>query len=187
MIGQAAPTDPLAAYAQRTTELEAQVAELKRRLSVPYAAPLALVDSGTYTPTLTGMVAGTGGSPANTAIWVYTGGPNTGDIGHLHLEWLFRFGSSGQTFPTAPTISLPSGFNFVSVDSNRPIGQCSLTDDSASAASRLGQLTPQAAGTFRVRQGGHSGGFGGLTTTSPFTWASNDSINGALDAYVVRV
>ena len=68
--------------------------------------------SGTYTPTLTNMAIGTGGTAINTASFTFAGFP-AGGI--LCVEGKVVFGTAGQTFPGASneSISLPTGYTLV--------------------------------------------------------------------------
>lgn len=147
---------------------------------------------GTYTPTLTGMVIGTGGSPFNQAEYQWVGGALVGDEGMLSIRGHIVFGTSGQTFPTAPTFSLPSGFQFVTTGltdhTQIPIGWTYMTDSSTAANNRMGSVTPNSATTVRPFQSGWSAARATLTTTTPFTWASGDGIEWSiLAAPAVRV
>lgn len=127
--------------------------------------------NGTYTPTLSGMAIGTGGSAANNAYYAWSNG--------VLVVWgTVVFGTSGTTFPTSPTLSLPSGFTASVVIGSLPIGTCTLIDNGTQtywAMTRLPSTTtvaiivPTVSGSFLVH--------GGVTTTSPFTWAAGDSIN----------
>lgn len=58
---------------------------------------------GTYTPTLTGMAIGTGGSAFNSATYTYS-------YGMMNISGRLTFGTTAPTFPTAPTVTYPTGF-----------------------------------------------------------------------------
>lgn len=67
---------------------------------------------GTYTPTLTALATGTGGSPQNTATYLFVGGPAVGDMGLLFIKGLIAFGTTGPTYPSNTSrVHLPAGFN----------------------------------------------------------------------------
>lgn len=72
------------------------------------------VVSGSYTPTLTGIVVGTGGTPYNTAKYVIVGGV-------IHVEGRIQFGNTANTYPSGanPGVSLPAGVTFT----NFTVGQ----------------------------------------------------------------
>jgi hypothetical protein len=173
---------------RRTEILRAKTSRgLADRVTVLEAGYVA-VETGTYTPTLTGMAIGTGGS-VNTGSWTFIGGPDVGDSGVLVWEWRLVFGTSGATFPTAPTVALPAGYNFVapSYAGLFPVGTCFFEAVSASANSRLGTVSPVSVSTVRMFINGHSAGTGGVTTTTPFTWQVSDGMQGSFTARVVRV
>lgn len=74
----------------------------------PYDQPL--VEAATYTPILTAMAVGVGGT--NTADYTFVGASGLGGKGILNVVGRIAFGTSGQTFPTsASRMSLPPGFN----------------------------------------------------------------------------
>lgn len=126
----------------------------------------------TYTPALTGMSIGSGGSAANSATWSFSGG-------ELIITGEIVFGSSGATFPAATILAnLPSGFTASPNPSTAlPVGQCHFNDVGANGAygvTRLNSTTSvrfvpvDAAGTYAT-----------LVATSaliPFTWVAGDGI-----------
>lgn len=149
-----------------------------------------LAQSGTYTPTLTGMNIGTGGSAINSAIYSYVGGPNIGDKGLLSLEGVVIFGTSGATYPTSGEISLPSGFNlsgFALIGNARPsCGFCNIFDSSVTIG-YVGLMQPRSLTTVgviltNVTITTHTGtvvttvGRGSTSPTLPFIWADTDGI-----------
>jgi hypothetical protein len=141
---------------------------------------------GIYTPTLTGMAIGTGGSPQNEARYSFHGGPDVGDVGILQWEWRLQFGTGGTTFPTSPTIALPPGFQFENQFATS-LGTAFCSDSSTAADSRFVQIGAASATAFRFFLGGVSGGTANMTTTTPFTWAAGDSINASISTLAVRV
>lgn len=148
---------------------------------------VAYPENGTYTPTLTGMVVGTGGSAANSASYTFVGGNQVGDVGVLRIEWRMVFGTAGTTFPTAPTISLPAGFNLVQTNTSFPIGRAYLGDSGTAANDRWAEVAPNSVSTFRILLGGISGAVATLSTTTPFTWAINDIMGASLTVRAIRV
>lgn len=81
-----------------------------------------------YTPTLTNLVVGFGGT--NTAnYWV--------NRGVMHIQGNIIFGTIGQTFPAGSSIgaALPSGFTGDSIDATI-VGLCRMRDTSAPASYR---------------------------------------------------
>lgn len=124
-----------------------------------------------YTPTLSGVVVGSGGT--NTATWMQLGST-------MHIYGNIVFGSSGQTFPTGTfTIALPSGWTSSEVDGT-PVGTARLRDSSVPAtfpadlqiiSGVLTVLSTTASGTYTQYGGSPS-------ATVPFgaAWASGDSV-----------
>lgn len=190
--------DPVMEQAQALAEMRRQIAELQRAVGRAITSlaldsltvggeAAATFDGGTYVPTFTGMDIGTGGSARNDAEWEFVGGPNSGDRGLLTIHGAIVFGTSGQTFPTTPTISMPSGFELVSTNNLRPLGQVYFQDDSTPANNRLGTVASSgAANTMRFYIGGFTGGSAGLSTGSPFTWAANDAMLWTLQGALVE-
>jgi hypothetical protein len=90
------------------------------------------VDSGSYTPTLTNMDVGTGGSADNSARYTYA-------HGILNCSGTIVFGTSGTTFPGGSNekIGLPSGFTITSgFGASIPVGATRLRTSS----NRVGML-----------------------------------------------
>lgn len=159
------------------TDVEAALDELANEKSV--------VQSGSYTPTLTGMVVGTGGT--NAAEYAFIGGPNTGDKGILVVHGIAQFGTAGQTFPTSPTISLPSGFSTSLSSGTHDLGGAVLAD--ATGLNHAGRVWIAGATTIRPVLQQVSGAtlfYNVLSTTTPFTWANGDSIVWTVVARAVR-
>ena len=143
---------------------------------------------GTYTPTLTGMVVGTGGTPSNTADYTFIGGPNVGDRGLLYIRGYIEFGTTGQTFPTAPSFSLPTGFNLVKTTGGYIAGKVNLND--VTALNQDGVMWCLGANAVRplcVLLSGVNPYYDVLATTKPFTWASGDRMEWTIDTDAVRV
>ena len=127
-------------------------------------------DTGTYTPTLGGMAIGTGGSAANTASFNFIGGV-------LFVEGSVIFGTSGQTFPTAPTVTLPTGYTVTTVTVNRPCGLSALNDAGVGTFSGECRVASSTTVQFVAEQSSATSGIvAAISTTSPMTWAAGDSI-----------
>lgn len=125
-------------------------------------------DSGTYTPTLTGMAIGTGGSAANTASFHFIGGV-------LFVEGSIIFGTSGQTFPTTPTMSIPAGYTIATATANRPCGWASIIDSGTGTfTGRCHVITSTSVGFVAENSAATSGVVAAISTTNPMTWASSD-------------
>lgn len=112
------------------------------------------------TPTLSGLASGTGGTPQNTMTYHRSDG-------YLDFMWRFKFGTSGQTFPTNPVLNLPVAsseaemtFPVIFLDSGVARYQGLATTNSVGSVS----ITTFAASPAAI------------TTTTPFTWGSNDEI-----------
>lgn len=132
----------------------------------------------TYTPTLGGMILGTGGT--NSCQFRY-------DNGRLRIKFRLTFGTSGQTFPTSPSLTLPGGTD--------PGGAAVLVAPAAANELMLGNVTlfdvgnsitkghPRYNGTDTdkiglVSNAATTSGTTGITTTVPFTWGSGDIMAG---------
>lgn len=146
-------------------------AELAGLLSDSFAG----VESDTYTPTFGGggITIGTGGTPVNSAHWVWEGGPNSGDAGTLEVWGEWRLGSSGFSVGTNPTIGLPSGFSITGINPFWVCGEASLVDQSTQANNRIAgiQRAPSSSTSVEVvlPQPATT-----ITATVPFTWAADD-------------
>jgi hypothetical protein len=123
----------------------------------------------TYTPTLSGMAIGSGGSATNTADWSFAGGT-------LTVRGTITFGTSGSTFPsTTSTMSLPAGFTATS-SSPRPVGSCVFDD---AGALFPGVVTVNSTTTVRLFALNAASTYLSQVTPSstiPFTWAASDAI-----------
>lgn len=72
-----------------------------------------LIEDGTYAPHQDGWALGTGAGFSNNAVYVYVGGPNTGDKGHLMANGYMSYGSVGvvKAYGTSCYLGLPPGFH----------------------------------------------------------------------------
>ncbi len=115
----------------------------------------------TYTPTLTGMAIGTGGSASNVMSYHRSDGC-------LDFQWAATFGTSGATFPTNPTFSLPVAMT------DAEVGFLATYVDGG-VARYAGIATSNALGSLFLQVFGAA--YTGLTTTTPFTWGAGDHIH----------
>lgn len=144
--------------------------------ATPFSSRYSTFVNGTYTPTLVGMVIGTGGTPTNTANYTFVG---TSAGGVLTVEGKIKFGTSGQTFPAATiTASLPAGYSLIDTSTEAQIaGSVSFLD--VGTQNYKGFVLPSTATVVRFMVLTVSGTFivpGATGTTTPFTWTSNDEI-----------
>jgi hypothetical protein len=129
--------------------------------------------TGTYTPTLTGMAIGTGGSAYNSA--TYTLVP-----GHLIVQGRLVFGTTGVTLPTASAIGVgpPSGVTLAPlVAALIPAGICYMT---AAGTGYVGSVRAESSSLMRFLATGAAVTYTTTTATSgtiPGTWANGDSIS----------
>jgi hypothetical protein len=173
----------ITALERRATTLESGVEALESGLLV--------VESDVYTPTVAGLVIGTGGSAQNQAWYTFIGGAEVGEVGHLDLEGIIQFGTSGTTFPGATvTITLPDGFNFLnSISTVMPVGDAVALDADTSRG-YPGPVLFNAVDKVRVVFQLSSGTYVETTATSttvPFTWAINDVILWSAHLPCIRV
>ena len=156
----------------------------------PYVLGLASGwEDGTYTPTLSGMAIGTGGSAANSAAYAWSG--DGIGVGSLLVTGRLVFGSSGPTFPGATvTVTLPTGFQFdpTNMNARSIVGGCMFID--AGSVDCTGHLVWASATTARlmVDQVGSTYAISAATsTTVPFTWVAGDGIEWSITARAVKV
>ena len=155
--------------------------------------PAGTAATGAYTPALTNMAIGTGGSASNSARYAFSGGPLIGDKGPLRIEGMFRFGTTGVTLPGTgvPGIGLPAGFeiaDIVSVDiecgvwSHYDVGNWTTKHVLTTATvTRLNLVALEVNTTLsRVT-------LNGVTSTIPNTWANGDYITWAANLIGERV
>jgi hypothetical protein len=124
----------------------------------------------TYTATLTGFAVGTGGSALNSTRYRYVNG-------EIEVDAKFVFGTSGTTFPTSPTFTLP--VTAATVKHNNMIyapGGGSVNDATGSPYSSIVHAPVAAVDKVTVAPNPGAASIGNYTTTSPFTWAAGDTI-----------
>lgn len=152
------------------------------------AVPQSLVEKATYTPVLTGMVLGSGGSVETTLNYVYVGEVGVGGRGILSVDGRLMFGTTGATFPTGPLVSLPPGFNAGTV-SSQYVGQSRLrnNDGSSTFGAVVAVNTLTTFNVFILNVGATYPVPTGITPTLPFTWAAGYSMTVSATLPVVRV
>jgi hypothetical protein len=123
----------------------------------------------TYTPTLTGITVGSGGTA--TATYAIVGG-------FLRVDIDITFGSGLAI--TDPNVSLPSGFDHLG--STALVGDLYLQDVSAGVGGRYrGALQEGVSGYLRfVRMNAANGQMAPMSdTATPFAWTSGDRVVGS--------
>lgn len=122
----------------------------------------------TTTPTLSGLACGTGGSALNRMIYQRSGG-------FLDFEWRFVFGTSGQTFPASPVVTVPVAFA-----ESESVFPCILLD--ASVTRYYGVLATQSSTTLALLQWPATATGGAFVTAAAMgTWTP-----GAGDVFICR-
>lgn len=145
-----------------------------------------------FQPTLSGMAVGTGGSTYNGAMYVFIGSTVDDSVGMLHQHGRVCFGTSGTTFPTNPTIGLPSGFQLYASmpidyddEGDFDIGRAVFRKNGGSSYPGVISATGTSLTAVRplalpVTYSTHTGTVtvyatrSSPTTTTPFTWAAGD-------------
>ena len=147
------------------------------------------IQAGTYTPPLTSVVVGTGGSATNTATYVYIGGPNVGDKGIMYLSGSIILGTTGMTVPQADvSIGLPAGFNLSLAVTQRAL----LATFTAAGGFQMGLVLMNSAtpGVVTLQSTAITGNVIGVTSLSPTipaAWAAGNAMRWQAVAQVVRV
>lgn len=139
-----------------------------------------LLGGTSFTPGLTNIAVGTGGTPTNAAYYKFTGGPAVGDLGVLSLHGKIKLGTSGFSVGTGPQVTLPLGFALVNSGSeyaNVP-GSVRCFDASPAAWSAIGCCTRQSSTKLGLELYSPATyvTMTGITATVPITWAANDEI-----------
>lgn len=129
-------------------------------------------------PALTGMVIGSGGT--NQVNYKFDGG-------RCRLRWRLIFGSSGNTYPTTPSIMLPTGVDpggavvlRTPAIANEFMESINTIFDSGVSVNR-GYAAYDGTNTDRVRliaNAGTTGGTASISTTSPITFGTGDGFAG---------
>lgn len=130
-----------------------------------------LAGSGTWTPTLTNIAVGTGGSAALNGTWRFGGGL-------LHFTIDAVLGTSGASVTGEPTFSLPAGFTATAL-----VGT-NLTDGlgvymQAGATAAVGDFRTVSTTAIAIRAANAAGTylvFTSITSTVPGTWAAGSFI-----------
>lgn len=153
--------------ARAIAALEARIRELE---SAARGAAGGIL-SGSYTPSLTNVAIGTGGSAANAAVWSFDGT-------HLTVTGRIILGTSGASVGTGPRLSTPAGFTLAAgYASWAPLGPCSMLDTDLGQIGEAVCTRGTTAGTVTLLQSVYTAPYNRLvniTATSPFTWAAGD-------------
>lgn len=123
---------------------------------------------GTYTPTLTNITLGTGGSAVGNYV----------QVGKLvNFSVLITLGTSGSSVGTGPTISLPVTADGTGYDYNNSLIGTVMARDASPAANNPGFLRIASTTTvnclFFSTSSNPATGVG-VTSSLPFTWAASD-------------
>lgn len=130
-----------------------------------------LSDWVAYTATQTSFNTGTGGSATADTQYKYTNGD-------VRVRYNFVFGTSGTTFPTAPSFSLPVQASVVPV-TNYVYSSMGAILDASAPATNLAYTRANATSVTSVQiQTLVSGATATITTTVPWTWAQADTMSG---------
>lgn len=130
-----------------------------------------------YIPILGGMVIGTGGSAQKSADFRY-------QDGRLVIRFRLFFGTTGNTYPSNPTIYLPGVLELggacvlrdPSIANELISGSVSVIDNGVSVLK--GRIKFNNTATDRVEIISDAATTGAIGTSSPFTWGNNDGISG---------
>lgn len=143
-----------------------------------------LTANGSYTPTLTNLSVGTGGSPFNSAIWSYANGM-------LSVQGRMTFGTTSVTYPSSTSqIAYPTGFTADSgvLTNVVPIGNLMSI---MSGTNYMGFVFYDSTSTFRITSNLYNPTLTAnsaitaqsFSSTFPTTWAAGNSINYSLQVY----
>lgn len=148
------------------------------------------VETDTYTPSLTNIAIGTGGSAENTASYVYVGESGAGGAGLMIANGTIVLGTSGASVSGQPTVGLPSGFSFPVVDTERHLPASFRMDPDGGGGSKyLGIARIASASTFVVNYVNTTGGIaiaGAIGASDPASWSAGGWIRWSFTARVVR-
>lgn len=161
------------AVARNLRQLNEELATTNTTLSSLSTAVSGLFVTGTYTPTLSGMAIGTGGSAANTARLHYANGL-------LTVQGRIIFGTSGTTFPgSSITATLPSGYTATEfyAQFEQAIGFVTFRDDGVLSYNGVVWLDSTSTVRFMALDNASTYERVAATgTTIPFTWGAGDRI-----------
>lgn len=115
-----------------------------------------VTEAASFTPTLSGVTLGAGGT--NTARYLWTGGPNSGDYGTLYMQGMFQLGTSGGGV-NLPNVTVPPQFIHQMPWNVFPVGWCC-------AGNYMGIMRPSNATTIELRVNVVSGTYETTTTIS---------------------
>lgn len=156
------------------------------------ASVAGLVEYGTYTPSLSNITLGTGGSPTNTAGYIYIGGTEADDVGLMYVWGVIVLGTSDEAVSGTPVLTMPPGFEFAFVDNEMQLaGIFRLDPDGGSGTKYVGvpRMTLNATefALNYLNATADIGSFGGINATTPATWTDNGFIRWNFVAPVKRV
>lgn len=148
---------------------------------LPFSGPLGGADAAalrfaespakTFTPALTGMAIGTGGSAYNQATYIYANGM-------LNVWGRVVFGTSGVTLPTGTIgVGPPPGFTFAPpLTAVLPAGICYMN---AGGVNSPGTVRAESSSLMRILANNAAGTYlaaANVSSTVPGTWANGNSI-----------
>lgn len=131
-------------------------------------------EEGTYTPTLTNMAIGAGGSPSNAGRYRFYGGPETGDEGLLYLEGDIVLGTSGSVSGSI-SVTVPSGFQMTST--HRP--RLFTGRSTAGGGNYIVHISPISSDTLQINALRANATYldtVGTSATIPGTWAAGNQL-----------
>lgn len=139
-----------------------------------------------YTPSLSGITIGTGGTPQNVGGYAFAGGANVGDDGILSAFGTIQLGTSGFSV-TSPVIGLPPGFALTTPAGSFRFGLCYMVAGASGtvhgsmqriSATEIAPVLYVASGTYLSHQA--------VSGTVPGTWAANNFLTWVATMAVVR-
>lgn len=139
----------------------------------------AQIFDGTYSPTLTNVAIGTGGSVLNTASWSFAGGPNPGDFGILTISHTIILGTSGASVSGTPVMTLPPDFEMVLADASNGHRLDGIVTAVAGGVTAYGPPIRQSASTVGYQVFNAASTYlatSNISSTVPGTWAAGDSM-----------
>ena len=149
------------------------------------------VEADSYTPSLSNIAIGTGGSAENTGNYVFIGGTATGDSGLMFVDGMIVLGSSGASVSGQPTLGLPSGFEFPYSDTERHLPASFRMDpDGGGGAKYLGSLRVGSATTFVINYVATTDDgiarVAAPSSSDPASWGAGGWIRWSFTARVIR-
>ncbi|UOE45465.1 hypothetical protein [Agromyces larvae] len=126
-----------------------------------------------YTPTLTNLNLGSGGSVANQCEW-----RREGDL--IRVRFAFTLGSSGASVSGIPAFTLPVTAAALSTPAQLYNGVATLYDLSTTVTyvADIGAVISSVSQARVVARGGGSGAVQPVSGSQPFSWAAGDQLVG---------